>query len=92
MSTSDPTALEQLISSLPSGVVVDEPATLENYRFDWSRDEGAGTPLAVVRPQDVDQVQAVLRWASAHRIPVVPRGAGSGLSGGSAGITLRISP
>ena len=86
MSTSDPTALEQLISSLPSGVVVDEPATLENYRFDWSRDEGAGTPLAVVRPQDVDQVQAVLRWASAHHIPVVPRGAGSGLSGGSSAV------
>ena len=86
MSTSDPTALEQLISSLPSGVVVDEPATLENYRFDWSRDEGAGTPLAVVRPQDVSQVQAVLRWASAHHIPVVPRGAGSGLSGGSSAV------
>ena len=86
MSTSDPTALEQLISSLPSGVVVDEPATLENYRFDWSRDEGAGTPLAVVRPQDVYQVQAVLRWASAHHIPVVPRGAGSGLSGGGSAV------
>ena len=86
MSTSGPTALKQLISSLPSGVVVDEPATLENYRFDWSRDQGAGTPLAVVRPTDVDQVQTVLRWASAHQIPVVPRGAGSGLSGGSSAV------
>jgi glycolate oxidase len=78
--------LKQLISSLPAGVVVDEPATLENYRFDWSRDQGAGTPLAVVRPTDVDQVQTVLRWASAHQIPVVPRGAGSGLSGGSSAV------
>jgi glycolate oxidase len=86
VSTSGPTALKQLISSLPSGVVVDEPATLENYRFDWSRDQGAGMPLAVVRPTDVDQVQTVLRWASAHRIPVVPRGAGSGLSGGSSAV------
>ena len=86
MSTSDPTALRQLISSLPAGVVVDEPATLENYRFDWSRDQGAGTPLAVVRPTDVDQVQTVLGWASAHQIPVVPRGAGSGLSGGSSAV------
>jgi len=67
-------------------VVVDEPATLENYRFDWSRDQGAGTPLAVVRPTDVDQVQTVLGWASAHQIPVVPRGAGSGLSGGSSAV------
>jgi len=86
VSTSDPTALRQLISSLPAGVVVDEPATLENYRFDWSRDQGAGTPLAVVRPTDVDQVQTVLGWASAHQIPVVPRGAGSGLSGGSSAV------
>jgi glycolate oxidase len=90
VSTSDPTpgttALRQLISSLPAGVVVDEPATLDNYRFDWSRDQGAGTPLAVVRPTDVDQVQTVLRWASAHQIPVVPRGAGSGLSGGSSAV------
>jgi glycolate oxidase len=86
VSTSGPTALKQLISSLPSGVVVDEPATLENYRFDWSRDQGAGTPLAVVRPTDVDQIQTVLRWASGHQIPVVPRGAGSGLSGGSSAV------
>jgi glycolate oxidase len=86
VSTSGPTALKQLISSLPSGVVVVEPATLENYRFDWSRDQGAGTPLAVVRPTDVDQIQTVLRWASGHQIPVVPRGAGSGLSGGSSAV------
>jgi glycolate oxidase len=86
VSTPDATALSQLISSLPAGVVAVEPATLENYRFDWSRDEGAGTPLAVVRPTDVDQVQTVLRWASEHQIPVVPRGAGSGLSGGSSAV------
>ena len=86
MSTPDATALSQLISSLPAGVVAVEPATLENYRYDWSRDHGAGTPLAVVRPTDADQVQTVLRWATEHRIPVVPRGAGSGLSGGSSAV------
>ena len=83
MSTLDPTALSQLIASLPASVVVVEQATLENYRFDWSRDQSAGTPLAVVRPENAEQVQTVLRWASGRRIPVVPRGAGSGLSGGS---------
>jgi glycolate oxidase len=86
MSTPNPAAVSQLTSSLPVGVVVVEPATLENYRFDWSRDPAAGTPLAVVRPQDADQVQTVLRWASAQRVPVVPRGAGSGLSGGSTAV------
>jgi glycolate oxidase len=86
MSTPDPTALSQLIASLPAGVVVVEQATLENYRFDWSRDQSAGTPLAVVRPENAEQVQTVLRWASGRRIPVVPRGAGSGLSGGSSAV------
>src|SRR5207244_809439 len=32
------------------------------------------------------QVQSVLRWASSHAVPVVPRGAGSGLSGGSTAV------
>jgi len=86
MSTLDPTALSQLIASLPASVVVVEQATLENYRFDWSRDQSAGTPLAVVRPENAEQVQTVLRWASGRRIPVVPRGAGSGLSGGSSAV------
>lgn len=41
------------------------------------------TPLLVVLPETVEQVQAVLRWASAARVPVVARGAGTGLSGGA---------
>ncbi|MHB1951218.1 MAG: FAD-linked oxidase C-terminal domain-containing protein [Acidiferrobacteraceae bacterium] len=40
-------------------------------------------PFAVVLPETVAQVQDVLRLASAHQIPVVPRGAGTGLSGGA---------
>ena len=78
--------LDELAAALPDGTVTTEPVTLENYRFDWSRVSGAGVPLAVVRPADADQVQAVLRWASAHRVGVVPRGAGSGLSAGSAAV------
>ena len=42
--------------------------------------------LALVRPADVAGVQAVLRWAGRHRVPVVTRGAGTGLSGGAAGV------
>ena len=60
---------ESLIASLPPGVVVTDPATCENYRHDWSRDPGAGLPLAVVRPTDADQVQATLRWAAEHSRP-----------------------
>ncbi|HYP45297.1 MAG TPA: FAD-linked oxidase C-terminal domain-containing protein [Propionibacteriaceae bacterium] len=80
-------SLDSLKAGLPPGVVVTEPATVDNYRYDWSRDAQAGTPLAVVRPTDAEQVQSVIRWASAHAVPVVPRGAGSGLSGGASAIT-----
>jgi glycolate oxidase len=77
---------ESLVATLPAGVVTTDPAVLENYRYDWSRDPGAGTPLAVVRPRNAEQVQATVRWASEHRVPLVPRGAGTSLSGGSSAV------
>jgi glycolate oxidase len=36
-----------------------------------------------VLPETIEQIQAVMRWASAHKVPVVARGAGTGLSGGA---------
>ncbi|HQR28319.1 MAG TPA: FAD-linked oxidase C-terminal domain-containing protein [Nocardioides sp.] len=80
--------LEELAAALPDGVVVTDPDVVEKYRYDWSGGGGeeAGRPLAVVRAEGAEQVQATLRWASAHRIPVVPRGAGSGLSGGATAV------
>ena len=59
------------------------PTSRRRYRQDWARDPNAGRPVAVVRATCTADVQAVLRWASRHGVPVVPRGAGSGLSGGS---------
>src|SRR5687767_6064734 len=79
-------ALRELDAALPPGVVVTDPDAVEKYRFDWSRDTAAGTPAAVVRADDAGQVQAAVRWAATHRVPVVPRGAGSGLSGGSSAV------
>jgi glycolate oxidase len=78
-------ALTELVERLGDSVRTD-PATLENYRFDWARDPAAGTPLAVVRARDAAEVQETMRWAAAHGVPVVPRGAGSGLSGGSSAV------
>jgi glycolate oxidase len=79
-------ALAELVGSLPDGVVATDGDAVEKYRFDWSRDASAGVPLAVVRAEDASQVQAAVRWAARHRVPVVPRGAGSGLSGGSSAV------
>lgn len=78
--------LAPLIESLPEGTVTTEPATMEGYRHDFARDPQAGVPLAVVRPTAADQVQTTLRWATEHGVAVVPRGAGSGLSGGSSAV------
>ena len=78
--------IAELGDALPEGTVVTDPDILASYRHDRAMDPGAGTPLAVVRPTTTAQVQATLRWASAHRIPVVPRGAGTGLSGGASAV------
>ena len=40
----------------------------------------------MVRARDAAEVQETVRWAAAHGVPVVPRGAGSGLSGGSSAV------
>lgn len=75
--------LADLIASLPEGVVVTDPAITDGYRHDRAFDPSAGIPLAVVRPRRTEEVQTVMRWATAHKVPVVPRGAGTGLSGGA---------
>lgn len=63
-----------------------DPDILASYRQDRAADPNAGMPLAVVRPHRTEEVQAVMRWASANKVPVVPRGAGTGLSGGATAI------
>lgn len=78
--------LEALIAELPEGMVVTDPAVTEGYRQDRALDPSAGKPLAVVRPRHTDEVQTVVRWAAAHKVPVVTRGAGSGLSGGATAV------
>ncbi|MFC8045083.1 FAD-binding oxidoreductase [Nocardia sp. NPDC057353] len=78
--------LQDLIAALPAGAVGTDPDVLAGYRHDWAKDPDAGTPLAVVRATGTADVAATLRWASAHGVPVVPRGAGSGLSGGATAV------
>jgi len=80
------TALQQLVALLGDAVRTDT-VSRENYRFDWSRDPSAGLPIAVVRPSNSSEVAAAIRWAAEHRVPVVPRGAGSGLSGGASAVS-----
>ncbi len=78
--------IEELTRELPDGAVLTDRDVIERYRRDWARDPDAGWPAAVVRATCTEDVQAVLRFANARGIPVVPRGAGSGLSGGSTAV------
>ena len=82
-----PTAvLDELQRLLPPGALVVDPASVDAYRWDRANDPNAGTPLAVVRATSTEDVQVAVRAAAAGGIPVIPRGAGSGLSGGSSAV------
>lgn len=67
-----------------TNVIYEEPGRLVRY----SRDQVAEKqfhclPEVVVMPQSAQEVQAIVRLANKELIPVTPRGAGSGLSGGA---------
>jgi glycolate oxidase len=78
--------LDELVAQLPEGAVVVDPARMASYRWDRANDPSAGVPLAVVRAATTADVQTAVRFAAEHGIAVVPRGAGSGLSGGASAI------
>ena len=59
-----------------------DPADLEHYGRDWTR-RWTPAPLAIALPATVEEVQAVMRWASQRQVKVVPSGGRTGLSGGA---------
>ncbi|MDR1650938.1 MAG: FAD-binding oxidoreductase [Synergistaceae bacterium] len=68
----------------PSGITVD-PEKRAAYSIDETipRFEREYAADLICFPENTAQVSSVLRYASEHRIPVTPRGAGTGLSGGA---------
>ena len=78
--------ISALAAAVSSGALVTDPAVTESYRYDRAATAHAGRPVAVVRAADTADVQATLRVASQFGVPVVTRGAGTGLSGGAAAI------
>jgi glycolate oxidase len=71
--------------AIAAGVLTTDPVLLDAVRTDRSGWVADGAPLALVNATRVEHVQATLRAASEFRIPVVPRGAGTGLAGGANG-------
>ena len=75
------TELDGLAAELSSGALVTDRDVIDSYSSDKALFCPAGTASALVRAADVDDVVAVMRFATAHRIPVVTQGARTGLSG-----------
>jgi glycolate oxidase len=68
---------------LPAGRVVTDPDVLASYAHDEAEWAPYALPAALVRPHETADVAAVVTYCAEHGIPVVPRGAGTGLSGGA---------
>ncbi|MFK4690160.1 FAD-binding oxidoreductase [Streptomyces pristinaespiralis] len=73
--------LERLRAGLPAEALITDPDVTASYGNDMASFCAAGTPAVVVLPRSVEQVQHVMRTATALRVPVVPQGARTGLSG-----------
>lgn len=79
-----PEIIKELKSLLGShNVITEDSDILENYSWDQAGRIWGHMPDAVMRPENTEQVSSVMKIASRYRIPVTPRGAGSGLNGGA---------
>jgi glycolate oxidase len=75
--------VDELVESLPPDVVVRDQDVVAGYSHDEAEWAPYGKPALLVRPHTAEQVQTVVRWCARHGVPVVARGAGTGLSGGA---------
>ena len=76
-----PELLEKLRKAVGESHVIPASAVHADYTHDEALTTDPVTPLAVVLPGSTDEVSEVLRLASEHRVPVIARGSGTGLSG-----------
>jgi D-lactate dehydrogenase (cytochrome) len=73
--------LGSLTRILDVGQLLTKPVELITYEGDASLDRGQ--PDGVAFPHNANDVVEIVRWAAGHGVPIVARGAGTGLSGGA---------
>ena len=73
----------RLVAALPGLDLVVDPAVLAGISHDEAEWAAVGRPVAALRARSTVDVQRAVRACAELRIPVVPRGAGTGLSGGA---------
>ncbi|MHC1783653.1 MAG: FAD-binding oxidoreductase [Anaerolineaceae bacterium] len=80
-----PSILTELIEIVGKKYILyDQPEKMAAYSHDEVADPGyAHMPEVVIKPSSADEISRIMRLANHHHIPVTPRGAGSGLSGGA---------
>ena len=76
-----PTVLKELRSIVGPANLATSPEELVVYSYDATQRESL--PWAVARPASAREISEILKLANRERFPVVPRGAGTGMSGGS---------
>jgi glycolate oxidase len=76
------TFIHLLQTRLPAHCILSHPDELRPYECD-ALSAYRQLPLVVVIPETLQQLQETLRLCAQHKIPVVARGAGTGLSGGA---------
>ncbi|MEW6045031.1 MAG: FAD-linked oxidase C-terminal domain-containing protein [Bacillota bacterium] len=74
--------IQALRQALGPGAVVSDAAGLATYGYD-ATPAHRGRPDVVVFPASTAEVQQVVRLAARYRVPIVPRGSGTNLSGGT---------
>src|SRR3990172_2116994 len=75
--------LAALRAALPDVRLLTDRADTASYRFDETEYTHPGWPLGVALAASTAEVATIVRLAAQHRTPIVPRGAGTGLSRGA---------
>jgi glycolate oxidase len=75
-----------IATRLPDVRLLADQVDRESYRYDETAYLRAGLPRAVALPTTTTHVVELVKIAREFHVPIVPRGAGTGLSGGAAGI------
>ena len=81
-----PALLREIGARLPGLQLLTDEVDRESHRRDETAYLPAGLPLAVALPTETAEVVELVRLCAEFDVPIVPRGAGTGLSGGAAGI------
>ncbi|MCU1735342.1 MULTISPECIES: FAD-binding oxidoreductase [unclassified Pseudomonas] len=78
----DPVLIDELMTLVEPGKVLTDAASLDAYGKDWTK-HFPPAPSAIVFPKNIEQVQAIVRWANTHKVALVPSGGRTGLSAGA---------